>query len=346
MTTPTPELNSKSNTAHANSKTPELLLAPMEGVTDFLMRELLTSIGGIDMCVTEFLRVTDKLHPYQVFYKNCPELKQGSKTKSGTPVLIQLLGGQAAPLAENAFRAYQLGAFGIDLNFGCPAKTVNRHDGGATLLKSSDRLFQIASAVRKAVPLSTTVSAKIRLGFDDPSQCIENVQALSEAKVSWITVHCRTKTDGYKPPAYWEWIPKIKSKVQNLDSLNLITNGEIWSLDDFQKCHELCQTNRYMIGRAALRNPFIFQNIKMKREMEPEEHIKNTLPLLIPFFESATSYINDHFATSRTKQWLSQLKFQNPIYKNLFDIVKVEKKPNEFIESLKKETFKIISNIE
>ena len=116
---------------------PRLFLAPMEGVTDWAMRDLLTEVGGIDQCVTEFLRITDTLMPPSVFEKNCPELKTGSRTRSGTPVFIQLLGGQAEPLAMDAARAVDLGALGIDLNFGCPAPTVNRHDGGATLLHLS-----------------------------------------------------------------------------------------------------------------------------------------------------------------------------------------------------------------
>ncbi|MGZ3722706.1 MAG: tRNA-dihydrouridine synthase, partial [Bdellovibrionales bacterium] len=106
----------------------------MEGVLDWTLRELLSSIGGVDRMVTEFVRVTDLLLPEHVFYRYCPELKQGGRTLAGTPVLVQLLGGQTGPLAENAARAVELGAPGIDLNFGCPAKTVNRHDGGATLL--------------------------------------------------------------------------------------------------------------------------------------------------------------------------------------------------------------------
>jgi tRNA-dihydrouridine synthase C len=210
----------------------KLFLAPMEGVTDFVMRDLLTQVGGIDQCVTEFLRVTDTLYPEAVFYKNCPELKTNSRTRAGTPVFVQLLGGQAEPLAQNAVRAAELGALGVDLNFGCPAKTVNRHDGGATLLKSSHRIFDIVSTVRKAVPSHIPVTAKIRLGFDSPEPCIENALAAEAAGAAWLTVHCRTKTDGYKPPAYWEWIPKIKEKAK----IKIIANGEIWNSDDFNKC--------------------------------------------------------------------------------------------------------------
>jgi tRNA-dihydrouridine synthase C len=318
--------------AQQNSK---LFLAPMEGVTDWAMRDLLTSLGGIDQCVTEFLRVTDKLHPYKVFEKNCPELKTGSKTRSGTTVFVQLLGGQAIPLAENALRAHEMGAAGVDLNFGCPAKTVNRHDGGASLLKSTDRIYNIVKTVRDAVPLSTPVTAKVRLGFDDPSHCLDNVKACEDAGATWVTVHCRTKTDGYKPPAYWEWIPKIKERTK----VKIIANGEIWNVADFEKCKTQTQCDDFMIGRGALRNPYVFSEIKTKLNIQPKIETPvtpNPLDLVVPFFDACTVYVNDHFATARTKQWLSQLRLASPRAREVFDQVKIHKKPVEFKSHLEK----------
>ena len=105
-----------------------LYLAPMEGVIDHTMRDLFTRQGGVDRCVTEFVRINNSLLPPRVFYRMCPELRSGGKTPSGTPVHVQLLGGQPEPMADNAARAVELGAPGIDINFGCPAKTVNRSD--------------------------------------------------------------------------------------------------------------------------------------------------------------------------------------------------------------------------
>ena len=314
----------------------KLFLAPMEGVTDWAMRDLLTSLGGIDQCVTEFLRVTDKLHPYKVFEKNCPELKTGSRTRSGTPVFVQLLGGQANPLAENALRAHEMGALGVDLNFGCPAKTVNRHDGGASLLKSSERLYNIVKTVRDAVPATTPVTAKVRLGFDDPSHCLDNVKACEDAGATWVTVHCRTKTDGYKPPAYWEWIPKIQERTK----VKIIANGEIWSVKDFAKCQAETNCEDFMIGRGALRNPYVFKEIKAHlatQKMEGATLVSpNSLELIVPFFDACTVYVNDHFATARTKQWLNQLRFVSPKAKDIFDQVKTHKKPVEFKSHLEK----------
>ena len=140
----------------------KITLAPMEGVVDYLMRKVLSEIGGLDLCVTEFLRITDQLLPERVFYRICPELDTGGKTSSGTPVRIQLLGQDPNWLAENAYRAAVLGSSGVDLNFGCPAKTVNKSRGGAILLRDPENLYQIVKAVRAAVPTEQVVSAKIR----------------------------------------------------------------------------------------------------------------------------------------------------------------------------------------
>lgn len=306
----------------------KLFLAPMEGVVDWVMRDTLTSIGGIDQCVTEFLRVTDKLLPDELFFKNCPELKTKSKTRSGIPVFLQLLGGQAEPLAANARRASELGALGIDLNFGCPAKTVNRHDGGAALLKSCDRVFTIVDTVRKAVPQDTPVTAKIRLGFEDPSHCIEIAQAVEAAHADALTVHCRTKTDGYKPPAYWEWIPKIKEKTK----IKIIANGEIWTAEDFHRCAEVTQCDHFMIGRGVLSNPFIFKKIKQSLigPAPTASTWSDIKPLLIPFYEASTVHVSENFAVSRTKQWLKALSLKNSECLEAFDRLKVCKNPADF----------------
>lgn len=318
-----------------------LYLAPMEGVTDYVLRDLLTSQGGIDFCTTEFMRVTDKLHPNAIFLRYCPELLTGSKTHSGVPVYVQLLGGQAGPLADNAVRAVEMGAIGIDLNFGCPAKTVNRHDGGATLLKSCDRIFNIVSTVRKAVPAAIPVTAKIRLGFDDPSVCLDNAKAVEDAGASHLTVHCRTKMDGYKPPAHWNWIPKIKEHIK---SIPLVANGDIFSVSDFIRCRQETGCDRFMIGRGIMSDPFLFNKIRshLAAEEALEDHASESLvrdiqnewrvssEVMQTFFDRSTDYINGHFATARTKQWLRGLALRSNEAKVLFDEIKVIKNPEDF----------------
>ena len=120
-----------------------VILAPMEGVLDPPLREILTAVNQYDLCVTEFVRVVDQLLTKKTLLRLCPELEQGGKTRSGTPVRVQLLGQHPQWLAENAILATEMGSPGIDINFGCPAKRVNQSCGGAALLKEPETIYQI-----------------------------------------------------------------------------------------------------------------------------------------------------------------------------------------------------------
>jgi tRNA-dihydrouridine synthase C len=228
-----------------------LVLAPMDGVTDAFMREYLTELMPFTHCVTEFVRVNALPPTRRAFITDIPELNTGCVTKSGVPVHVQILGGDPKPMAEAAQLAASLGAVAIDINFGCPAPTVNRHDGGATLLKFPHRIKEIVSSVRSAVPATIPVSAKLRLGWDDPKAIHLNAEMAEAGGASWITIHGRTKFQGYTPPAYWKPIGEV---LRNL-SIPVIANGEIWTLDDLKRCEEETGSSHFMIGRGALADP-------------------------------------------------------------------------------------------
>jgi tRNA-dihydrouridine synthase C len=230
---------------------PAVILAPMEGVTDAPFRDFITRSGGYDYCVSEFIRVSSHSLPSKVFPKEVPELKTGGRTRSGIPVQVQILGGNAERMAESARNAVEAGARGIDINFGCPAPTVNRHDGGATLLQYPERIEQIVRAIRDAVPSDLPVSAKLRLGFADPNAIYENARRVEQGGASWITIHGRTKTQGYIPPAYWKPIGAVAHRL----SIPVVANGEIWSMADFKRCAEETGCIHFMIGRGALAVP-------------------------------------------------------------------------------------------
>ena len=228
----------------------------MEGVTDAPMRRFMTSRGGFTHCVSEFVRVSQEPISRRSFRDFVPELASGSLTHTGTPVQVQLLGGNPELLAESAGLACELGSPGVDLNFGCPAPTVNRHDGGATLLKFPDRIRSIVEAVRRAVPAHLPVSAKLRLGWDDPDQIFLNASRAVEGGASWITVHARTRMAGYQPPVFWERIGKLRSLLESdRGGVQVIANGDIWSFDDFLRCRDLTGASHFMMGRGALCDP-------------------------------------------------------------------------------------------
>jgi len=238
-----------------------LLLAPMEGLLDHPLREVLTAVGGIDRCVSEFIRVSGMLMPDRVFTRIVPELLQGGRTRAGVPVRPQLLGSDPSCMAENAAAIAALGADGIDLNFGCPAKTVNRHGGGSALLVDPELLARIVAAVRRAVPAALPVSAKMRLGYEDASLAVDCARALAESGASELVVHARTKADGYRPPAYWERIPAIREAVR----VPVVANGEIWTVADAERCRRVSGCEALMLGRGMVVDPGLALAIRADR---------------------------------------------------------------------------------
>ncbi len=292
----------------------------MEGVVDHTMRTMLTEVGAIDRCVTEFVRVTDLCLPSRVFYRYCPELKQGGKTPSGVPVFVQLLGGKPEPMAENAQRAAGLGALGIDINFGCPAKQVNRSDGGSVILKEPHRVFDIVSAVRKSVDINIPVTAKIRLGFNDRNLLSEIAQAVIEAGANELTIHARTKADGYKPPAYWDAIADIKIS----SPIPVIANGEIWSVKDYYDCVAQSGCDDVMLGRGLLACPDLALQIKQHKNNSVNQPMSwlTVLDLLSQFSVVTEKEYEPKYVGNRVKQWLGYLRIHYQMAEQLFEAIK------------------------
>ena len=232
---------------------PAVVLAPMEGVTDAPMRALQGELGGFQYAVAEYFRISQNVPASSVFLRHIPELATSGRTLSGLPVQVQLLGGDPDRLAAAAVIAHRAGAWGIDLNFGCPAKTVNRHDGGATLLKYPHRIKAIVSAVRQALPPEVPVSAKLRLGWDCVSDIETNATMAAAGGASWLTIHARTRMQRYDPPAHWSWIGKVRANLP----IPVVANGDIWTLDDFRRCRDETGCIHFMLGRGALANPYL-----------------------------------------------------------------------------------------
>lgn len=305
----------------------KVFLAPMEGVTDFLIRQLFTEVGGYDQCTTEFVRVTSQIIPDATFFKYCPELHTGGKTLAGIPVYLQLLGGNPEMMAVNAARAAALGAPGIDINFGCPARTVNNHDGGAAILKNPHRVYDITSAVRAAVPAHIPVTVKIRLGFSHPDWAVEIAQAAENAHCDRLTIHARTRQDGYLPPAHWDWLRKINLAVR----IPLVANGEIWTPEDYRRCFEICGIPDVMIGRGAFIRPDLA--LQIKSITHSAWTWTEVFPLVQKFISLAKNQGDGRYVRNRTKQWLRQMSRIYPEAALLFETVKSIETHDEFITS-------------
>nr|WP_314427392.1 tRNA dihydrouridine(16) synthase DusC [uncultured Erwinia sp.] len=279
-----------------------VLLAPMEGVLDSLVRELLTDVNDYDLCITEFLRVVDALLPVKCFSRLCPELEHASRTPSGTRVRIQLLGQYPQWLAENAARAVELGSWGVDLNCGCPSKTVNGSGGGATLLKDPELIYQGAKAMRAAVPAHLPVTVKIRLGWDSGDRQFEIADAVQQAGATELAVHGRTKEDGYKAERInWAAIGEIRQRL----TIPLIANGEIWDWQSAQDCMAATGCDAVMIGRGALNVPNLSRVIKYN---EPRMPWNDVVALLKKYVLLEKQGDTGLYHVARIKQWLGYLR--------------------------------------
>lgn len=288
-----------------------LLLAPMEGLLDFVLRDVLTRIGGVDRCVSEFIRVTGTLLPDRVFLRHVPELQTGGRTLSGVPVRAQLLGSDPACMADNAAHLASLGPEGIDLNFGCPAKTVNRHGGGAALLQEPERIAAVVTAVRRAVPAHLPVSAKMRLGYHDARLAVACAQAMADSGACEIVVHARTKIDGYRPPAFWEHIPAIREAV----AVPVVANGEIWTVEDALRCRAVSGCTALMLGRGIVADPGLARALRAQDAGLPGQDVVDW-PMLVPhlqdFWRQVCERLEPNQRAGRLKQWLNLLRRRYP----------------------------------
>jgi len=280
------------------------VLAPMDGITDAPMRAFQGATGAFTYAVSEFLRVSNEPLPAKVFRRDVPELCHGGVTPTGLPVQVQILGGDPGRMAKSAVVAYRTGARAIDINFGCPAPTVNRHDGGASLLLHPCRIREIVAAVRDAVPAEVPVSAKLRLGWDCIDSIHENAAMAAEGGSDWLTIHARTKMQGYAPPVYWEPIGKVRASL----GVPVIANGDIWTFDDFLQCRDETGCIHFMLGRGALADPSLPYRIANELRGGGDRPIPETdwislLKGLVEYVE----YYEHHTPTwtvKRLKQWL------------------------------------------
>jgi tRNA-dihydrouridine synthase C len=305
----------------------------MEGVLDAPMRAFLTEFEGFDSCVSEFIRVNQDIPPKRVFHTQVPELQSRGLTLSGVPVQVQLLGGDPERMAEAAERACQAGAWGVDINFGCPAPTVNRHDGGAALLQYPERIRAIVEAVRKAVPAHLPVSAKLRLGWDTLDAIHLNADRAAEGGAAWITIHGRTKVQGYALPVYWGPIGEVRRRLAGAGSggsgggIPVIANGEIWTVEDLRLCRDQTGCEHFMIGRGALGD--VGLAAALSAELKGTAHSKAAGSTVLnrecvspeywlPLFERYRDVCRRHgmgdgYILRRMKQWAGMVRIRRPL---------------------------------
>ena len=229
---------------------PFLLLAPMEGVGDRCFRKAMSSIGGFDEAVRDFLRVPRNAHIKSLAREyDADELKP-------IPLAAQLMGSDPELMGAMAQEIEQRKAPRIDLNCGCPSNTVTGRGAGSSLLKDPNFLYQNAKAIVKSVSIPVTI--KMRSGYEDISLFKENLCAAQESGAHYITLHPRTKVDGYSPPARWDLIAEAKSILK----IPVVGNGDILNVEHALKMLQTTGCDALMIGRGSVINPFIFHQIR------------------------------------------------------------------------------------
>ena len=306
----------------------QLILAPMQGLVDDVMRDLLTRIGGFDECVSEFVRITHTVHSRATWLKYVPEITHANRTTAGTPCTVQLLGSDAENMAVNALEAVRFGADKIDLNFGCPAPTVNKHKGGAVLLKEPDLIYHIVHTLRQRLPQHIPLTAKMRLGYEDKSLALECASAIENGGACALTVHARTKVEGYEPPAHWEWVRKIRDAV----SIPVTANGDVFNLQDYLDIKTVSGCNSVMLGRGAMIRPDLARQIK---QYENGETVKDTdfaevSSWIVQFFDLCLDKeANNKYPVARLKQWLGMMKKEFEQAQVLFDRIRAVKEADK-----------------
>lgn len=235
-----------------NGKFP-LYLAPMAGVTDVVFRTICKDLGA-DVVVTEFVSAEG------IMQRDAYTRKYTDFTEEQRPLGIQIFGADGERMGEAAKKIidWKQPDF-IDINFGCPVNKVVSKNGGSSLLKDCPLLASVASGIHRAVGEQVPVTAKIRIGWDQESiNAPEVCKTLEESGMKAISIHGRTRSQGYRGEADWDVI----QQCTGVTFLPIIGNGDISSGADVKFRRETTDVNGVMIGRAAMQNPWVFREAK------------------------------------------------------------------------------------
>jgi nifR3 family TIM-barrel protein len=260
---------------------PILALAPMQDVTDLPFWKLMTRYGGADVYYTEYFRV----HPTSNLEKWIVE--SITKNPTGKPVIAQMIGNDIPSLLRTVKQLEQFPIAAIDLNLGCPAPIVFRKCAGGGLLREPQRVDSILGALRDAV--STKFTVKTRIGFDSSDVFDELLPIFAKHKIDLLTVHGRTVKEMYRSEVHYDFIARAAAAVP----FPVLANGNIYSAEKADEVLKLTGARGLMIGRGAIRNPWLFAQIRQHQNGEP---------IFVPTGREVLNYIRDLFETVRPAQ--------------------------------------------
>ena len=243
-------------------KKPFLVLAPMEGVTDVMFRQVVAKAGRPDLFFTEFTNVSS----YVSEKGRANALERLQITPTDPPIIAQIWGKEPEHFVVMAGAMEKLGFAGVDLNFGCPDKNVNRAGGGAAMIKTPELAIKCYQNVRKHTDLP--VSVKTRLGWSQIDEYQMWLPVLFKEHPAALTVHLRTKKEMSKVPAHWELIPEVINLRDAISpETKLVINGDIKSKTEAMELHEKYpEVDGFMIGRGVFQNPYCFTDHQPTRD--------------------------------------------------------------------------------
>ncbi|MFA5061927.1 MAG: tRNA-dihydrouridine synthase [Patescibacteria group bacterium] len=237
---------------------PIIALAPMADLTDSPFCRICREVAG-----TDFVIFREMVSTEAIVRGNAKTLKMCEFEKIERPIVLQLFGSDADVVRKAArIVVDKFKPDGIDINMGCPVpKIVGKSDSGAALMKDHDRAVRIVGAL-KSENLGVPISVKTRLGWSKDDEILEFAPRLAAAGADLISIHGRTKAQGYSGFANWSMIGQVKKLI----SIPVIANGDITCWEDIDKCLKITGADGVMIGRAAIGNPWIFKNLKPTSE--------------------------------------------------------------------------------
>lgn len=235
-----------------------VLQSPLSGVTDLVFRRLVRRYAPDSMVYTEMVSASELHH-----LRSLPQMMDIDPDER--PVSIQLFDCRPDFMAEAARRAVDQGSLTIDINMGCPVNKITKKGGGSSLLRDPDMAVSLVAAVAEAVAVPVTV--KTRIGWDDATiNAIEFARAMENAGAQMLTLHGRTRAQGYTGPARWDWIAKVKQSI----AIPVIANGDIFSVEAAIACLAQTGADGVMCSRGTLGYPFLVGQIDyLLREGQP-----------------------------------------------------------------------------
>lgn len=239
-----------------NLPRPFTCLAPLDGVSDFVFRQIIAEVGKPDVMFTEFMMTDGFVSSGKKRVMERLLLEEVQK-----PVIAQIWGTKPDHFFRTAKEIKEMGFAGIDINMGCPDRTVVRDGACSALINNMPLAKEIIKAVREGAG-DLPVSVKTRIGFEKP-QIDEWISFLLEQKLDALTVHLRTVRELSDVPAHWEMMPTIKQMRDSMSSETiLIGNGDILSLAEIQEKYEAYHIDGFMVGRGIFANPWMFNKDK------------------------------------------------------------------------------------